>query len=274
MIRTHESAFLEAILADPDDDSPRLIYADWLDERGDADRAEFIRVQCALHGAPARDPRRPAWGDRQTALLAEHGAEWLGSLRGLFYLWAFRRGFLEEVTLKAQVFLDTAGSLFRMAPVRLVRLLKAVGVIERLADCPQLRRVSALHLTRCGIGDAGAAALARSLHLDGLDTLRLGENNIGDDGVEMLAASPHFAGLRVLNLSQNDIGNAGARALAESPYLAGLHTLRLGGNRITPTGARALAESPYLAGLRALDLMVPMKRPALSECRSDPVCHT
>ena len=39
--------FLQAILADPDDDTPRLIYADWLEEQGDP-RGEFIRVQCEL----------------------------------------------------------------------------------------------------------------------------------------------------------------------------------------------------------------------------------
>ncbi len=37
---------LKAIVADPDDDVARLVYADWLDEHGDHDRAEFVRIQC------------------------------------------------------------------------------------------------------------------------------------------------------------------------------------------------------------------------------------
>src|SRR5688500_16170422 len=41
-------AFLDAIVDAPDDDAPRLVYADWLDDHGDADRAEFIRAQCEL----------------------------------------------------------------------------------------------------------------------------------------------------------------------------------------------------------------------------------
>ena len=45
---THDDAFLQAILETPDDDTPRLIYADWLDEHGDVARAEFIRLQCRL----------------------------------------------------------------------------------------------------------------------------------------------------------------------------------------------------------------------------------
>lgn len=39
---------LAAILATPDDDVPRLVFADWIEERGDPNWAEFIRVQCAL----------------------------------------------------------------------------------------------------------------------------------------------------------------------------------------------------------------------------------
>ena len=51
------SQLLREIAARPDDDTLRLAFADWLDEHGDrpddADRAEFIRVQCEL--APLND---------------------------------------------------------------------------------------------------------------------------------------------------------------------------------------------------------------------------
>jgi uncharacterized protein (TIGR02996 family) len=44
-------AFLRAVAGAPNDDTPRLVFADWLDERdgSDADRAraEFIRLSCA-----------------------------------------------------------------------------------------------------------------------------------------------------------------------------------------------------------------------------------
>jgi uncharacterized protein (TIGR02996 family) len=43
---TDAAAFIAAICADPSDDAPRLQYADWLDENGQGERAEFIRVQC------------------------------------------------------------------------------------------------------------------------------------------------------------------------------------------------------------------------------------
>lgn len=42
-----EKAFLQTIYETPDDDFPRLVFADWLEEQGDK-RAEFIRVQCEI----------------------------------------------------------------------------------------------------------------------------------------------------------------------------------------------------------------------------------
>jgi uncharacterized protein (TIGR02996 family) len=50
-VQTTRDGLLAAICAHPDEDTPRLVYADWLDEYGDAvdrARAEFIRVGCGL----------------------------------------------------------------------------------------------------------------------------------------------------------------------------------------------------------------------------------
>ena len=39
-------ALFRAICELPGEDTPRLMYADWLQENGQPDRAEFIRLQC------------------------------------------------------------------------------------------------------------------------------------------------------------------------------------------------------------------------------------
>jgi uncharacterized protein (TIGR02996 family) len=49
---TDHDALLRAVLESPADDAPRLVLADWLDEHGESERAEFIRLQVA----GARDP--------------------------------------------------------------------------------------------------------------------------------------------------------------------------------------------------------------------------
>lgn len=43
-----EEAFLNAIRASPDDDAPRLVYADWLDEHGQPEKAGYLRTEAAL----------------------------------------------------------------------------------------------------------------------------------------------------------------------------------------------------------------------------------
>ena len=53
-----EAALLRAIRDMPDEDTPRLVYADYLDEDGYSPRAEFIRVQIERSQLPERDPRR------------------------------------------------------------------------------------------------------------------------------------------------------------------------------------------------------------------------
>src|SRR5262245_57052313 len=53
-------AFLQAIFEAPEDPSLRLIYADWLQDQGQADRAEFLRVHCQLAMLVEGDPQ---WGD-------------------------------------------------------------------------------------------------------------------------------------------------------------------------------------------------------------------
>ena len=45
---------LAAIKANPADDLPRLVCADFLEENGEPERAEFVRVQCEIDRTPDR----------------------------------------------------------------------------------------------------------------------------------------------------------------------------------------------------------------------------
>ena len=56
---TDRDALLRAICANPEDDAPRLIYADWLDEHGDPLQAEFIRLQIGQHQSDETNTRQP-----------------------------------------------------------------------------------------------------------------------------------------------------------------------------------------------------------------------
>jgi uncharacterized protein (TIGR02996 family) len=71
-------ALLQAAKEAPEDDTPRLVLADWLEEYGDADRAEFIRLQLRL--APGQPNADDACRERAQQLLNRHGGAWLGPL--------------------------------------------------------------------------------------------------------------------------------------------------------------------------------------------------
>lgn len=51
---TDRAAFIRRIVENPACDTTRLVFADWLDENGEGEYAEFIRLQCKLaHHFPA-----------------------------------------------------------------------------------------------------------------------------------------------------------------------------------------------------------------------------
>lgn len=78
---TDADAFLQTILDDPDDDLPRLIFADWLEEHGDTGRAEFIRAQLERATLPVGSDRSQQLLGRERTLLRQHGAHWLQPIR-------------------------------------------------------------------------------------------------------------------------------------------------------------------------------------------------
>ena len=86
-----DQALLSAIIADPDDDRPRLVYADWLEEHGQRDRARLIRVQIELaHGPDNADDTRGLRAEEEqleaaceNALPRLDGITWGGFERGL-----------------------------------------------------------------------------------------------------------------------------------------------------------------------------------------------
>jgi uncharacterized protein (TIGR02996 family) len=238
-----DAGFLRDIVEHPQDDAPRLVYADWLDDHGQSDRAEFIRVQCQLARLPEDDPRRPDLAYCAGVLLRRHGPEWGKPLERFTRRVEFSRGFVGKVTLTAAKFLKVADGLLARTPLRELRLLQLKAKIKQIADCPALARLRALDLHGLAIGAGRTGVLAGSPHLANLTELRLAFNHLGDQGAELLAGSPHLGRLLHLDLSWNDIGDRGALALARSPHLGRLLELHLYcPKRLSPAVAAELRE--------------------------------
>src|SRR5437868_251904 len=86
-------SFLAAIAEQPGADVSRRVYADWLDEHGEPDRAEFIRLQLLLAETDEYAVARPALAGRERELLVEHGMNWSRPLVEAGALdWTFCKG--------------------------------------------------------------------------------------------------------------------------------------------------------------------------------------
>jgi uncharacterized protein (TIGR02996 family) len=84
-------AFLQAIKDEPEDDTPRLVLADWLEERGDP-RSELLRIQVEMARLPLDAPHLRVLAPRQQQLLRQHADTWLGPLAPLVSGWKPERG--------------------------------------------------------------------------------------------------------------------------------------------------------------------------------------
>src|SRR5436305_105671 len=93
-----------AVLENPDDDAPRLVYADWLDEHGQPERAEFIRLQCAMARIPAETARWRPLHDRAQRLEREGRVAWTGPVQERVLEAHLRRGFVDGVRLTVDQF--------------------------------------------------------------------------------------------------------------------------------------------------------------------------
>jgi uncharacterized protein (TIGR02996 family) len=263
---SRKQAFLHAIRADPDDDSTRLVYADWLEEHGDPDRAEFIRLQVQR---AVLDPHRIIRGwrpkGREAQLLASHEDDWLGHaadwLNNNGAHWAFHRGLIHlEINGRAFLSPDLPRGLeacLRAGWVETLELGMDPEDMAALAASPRLGWVAQLTL---GGGAEDISLLAASPHLARLTRLALDHAFIGDEGAVALAASPHLGNLTHLDLECAHLGAVGAVAVATSPVLTRLTHLSLCDNALEADGCQAFLDALRLGQLRSLDLSFCMLR--------------
>jgi uncharacterized protein (TIGR02996 family) len=247
---------LAAIRARPDEDTPRLIYADWLDENKQPDRAEFIRVQCALARGNEYDADRVELQLREQQLLtASRKSAWGELPVKPVKEKTFARGFVDSISAHAATFLAGTGALFDAVPVRELRPLKIGPAWSQLLASPHLLRVRALDLHSSAISRKRAAELADSPNLAGLHELNLGANGtFGADGLRAVLASPHLRELRTLHLNNCHLGNEALAAFVDCKSLPNLRHLNLSGNGIGPIGAAHLARAGWLAQLDRLEI--------------------
>lgn len=70
-------AFLQTLTETPKDDDARLVYADWLEERGELLKAEFLRITVSLNTEKRSRGKRKTQRNRLQELAAQLDTDWL-----------------------------------------------------------------------------------------------------------------------------------------------------------------------------------------------------
>lgn len=212
-----EIAIRRAISADPWNDTPRLVFADWLEEHDQPERAEFIRVQCRLARMGEGDPERVALRKREQQLLLKSKAGWLREVPWQFRRSTFVRGFIQPVWGgPLDRFAEIVNLYGLVAPLWNVRLDFPPGSYPAQIDEPALLQADLLALNY----------FAESLTVPGPPFPELSSvNNVSDLQVRGVVLSPEsltqslhsgvFSSLRRLSLAVVGLQPASLHELAQ-----------------------------------------------------------
>lgn len=232
----HEQRHLfNYILAQPDSDLPRLIYADWLEEHDDPERAEYIRLLC-LFAAVARGEqvaKENLNAERFQQLYLGNQDRWQIELPSLPGVWFdFREGHRGFPTLGCR------------NPDDLIKH------VERLR---QLTPVESIHFLR--LPPRPLSRLLRTEYLDGISKLAIDEVPAnGEQGLARWLATPGASKMQSLRIRHCHGLNTILEALAQTPHLSQLWHLNFDG--WSPDGPPdrevilAMARSKHLTRLK------------------------
>lgn len=255
-------ALLAAAKADPDDDHPKLVLADWLQEQDhDADRArgEFVRAAVQYRRRKEDDLAAYDLYGRLTALWEHYHPAWLGPLTAAgFRLWNVSVPACvllnplidgDRVVLRAARDLAASEAYAWVTGLRFDRM--STRQLAKFADSPLLDTLTTIVMEDCRLSPAGFASLATSPRAAGLRSLSLDSVPSSPAAV---AGAPHLARLRELRLSRGHVTDSGFRALCDSPHLNELRSLAVTRDVLTVVGVGCFARRTGLPALAELDL--------------------
>ena len=248
----NEADLMAAISQQPGEDEPRLVLADWFEERGDP-RGEFIRVGCEIARLDPRDQRLIDLEYRHRRLLLQHRKKWVKFVPKFPHKAEFHRGFVHRMTLPAKVFIDSAEQLFRETPLEEVRLSQVKPHVEELARCKHLRRLKHLDLRDAKLGLGRLKKLLASEYLDQLEGIDLSFNGLKVSAIREVCACETLHGIQRLILHSCGIDEQAMRLILESPISHGLQQLKIGYNELHPEVLHLLAAAEQMKTLRSFD---------------------
>jgi uncharacterized protein (TIGR02996 family) len=270
VMTSRQDALYRAICSHPDEDTPRLAFADLIEEEGDspvdpvagitAIRAAFIRTQVAIAKVPEYDPLHISTRQLHPDMLTGWGmAHTLPKIPG-GYGWdkfEFRRGFPWKVgVLSLEAFVGDGACLFEKAPIQAIALdTRSHPKLSALADWPHLSRMHHLELSLGRLGAEALKRLGHSPHAMNLNELTFEYEGITAEGLEAFVQSPLFPKLKSLSLNSNIIPAALiVDALAAASERGSMSRMALISNGLSHADAAHLFALPLMLGLDYLDL--------------------
>ena len=264
---TEQDALLAAIRAHPDEDTPRLAYADWLDERGGASNeahAEYIRreIQFVLDFPEVAWTKAKANAAKPAeALFRKYADEWFPAffgrrhvLRGASAQIRYSRGFPSEVYAWKNPlrFIERAEKVLQLAPITdLVLNNLDDNDLDWLLEQPWLSRLHKLDLY--GYGDTDWCTVASCPHLKQLRELMLYYGTLTPRDAAWIAEENPCPRLKRLHLGF-EITDEALKELFGGRAFTGLEELELDTGKLSPAGLKAIATAAPLKRLKSLKI--------------------
>ncbi len=253
--------FLAEILANPEDNTPRLVYADWLTEQGDP-QGEFIHLQIQRESLPKNSAKSRRLRKRERELLKENelNENWAGLLAARTERYEFRSGFVSFVKVDVINFATAATHMFSRNPVHSLEFGRSSKYLQSAERASALERLRTLKFTRFDLD--GQFEFFSCPRLSNIHTLNFYRSSFGRFArIRDLVESESLGSLRRLIFDQSQFDTRCFEILAESTMLKQLDRVEISMGEVSVESVLQLAESPNLKSPGVLTI----ESPSLSE---------
>jgi uncharacterized protein (TIGR02996 family) len=274
-----EQALLRSVIENPDDDVPRLVIADWYEENGQQERAEFIRLQIQLERTDLEESVRVKLHSRENQLLRQRIREWTEPLVQWNPNWELEitqwlsgkselrkrkvvRGFLHRLDFFEAIndFLLIVHQVYEQFPIQFLSFQDdLIGVptftnesFIQLADCPYLKHIRTLELQGTVADGTGLLALFNSSGIRQLQSLKYTITiERYREGSSILLSSAPFTHLKNLSFTLGD-GRDFLRGILQSTNFPNLERLELRNFHMDSESADLLIQSEFANRLKEI----------------------
>ncbi len=205
---TDRDALIAAIIEHPEEDTPRLMFADWLKENNEADRGEFVRLQVLASQAEPHSLQARQYEESSQNLLVTNIGYWTQHLVDRVVSWRFARGFAEHLSVNAATFSREAAKIFAVEPVRSLHITRfafttAPVPLDAIFALPQMSRIRSLDLRQMVQHADYFESLDRAPHFQQLTHLGLRNTPVPVNWLRALVTGTAFPALASLDLAED-----------------------------------------------------------------------